>query len=60
LTFTEETQKRIQALACENPSKYNLPFTHWTHKELAKQAVLQKIVPTISSSQTGRILKKTA
>lgn len=59
LTFLEETQKKIQALACEKPSKYDLPFTHWTHKELARMVVLQKIVPTISSSQIGRILKKT-
>jgi len=59
LTFTEEIQKKIQALACENPSKYNLPFTHWTHEGLAKQVISLKFVNTISDSQIGRILKKT-
>jgi len=59
LTFTEEIQKKIQAVACEHPSKYDLPFTHWTHEELARQVILQKFVDTISDTQIGRILKKT-
>jgi len=60
LTFIEEIQKKIQAIACESPSKYGLPFTHWTHEELAKRVILEKIVETISDTQIGRILKKTA
>jgi len=47
---------RIQALACESPSDYGLPFTVWTHVELSKQA--GKMGVKISSSHLGRVLKK--
>jgi transposase len=47
---------RLVALACEQPEKYGLPFTHWTHEELAKQAAKMGIL--LSSVHLGRILKK--
>ncbi len=47
---------RLQALACQSPEDYDLPFTVWTHKELSKQAKSMGIV--ISSSWYGIILKK--
>ncbi len=59
VTFTDEIQKKIQAIACEKPDKYGLPITHWTHKELARQVISQEIVDKISSRHIGRILKKT-
>jgi len=54
LTVSEIT--RLQALACESPEKYELPFSVWTHKELSKQAKEKGII--ISSSHYGKILKK--
>lgn len=47
---------RLVALACESPEKYGLPFTHWTHQELSKQAHKMKI--EISPAHVGRLLKK--
>lgn len=57
-TITLSQRQQIQALACESPESLGLPFTHWTHKELAKAIVDKKIVESISASHTGRILKK--
>ena len=31
--ITEEELVRLQALACERPADYNLPFTVWTHQQ---------------------------
>ncbi|NOY96712.1 MAG: hypothetical protein GXO81_10150 [Chlorobi bacterium] len=44
------------ALACEPPQDHGLPFTVWTHKELAAQA--KKMGIDISSSYYGILLKK--
>lgn len=56
ITDNEKTQ--IQALACSNPLETGFPITHWTHVELSKAIVEQKIISSISPSQVGRILKK--
>lgn len=48
----------IQALACSDPIEKGYPITHWTHVELAKAAVEQKILDRISPTHIGRILKK--
>jgi len=48
----------LVALACETPYAHGRPTTHWTHRELADEAISQGIVETISASQVGRILKK--
>ncbi|MCI5147659.1 MAG: helix-turn-helix domain-containing protein, partial [Candidatus Electrothrix sp. AR3] len=56
--ITAEQWCNIMALACEAPESYGLPFTHWTHKELAKEAVRQEIVETVSPSHLGSVLKK--
>ena len=55
--FTAAQENQIIALACEKPGKHGIPITDWTHEMLAKVAIAQNIVPTISSSQIGRILK---
>lgn len=57
--FTDEIQKKIMAVACESPQQYELPFSHWTHKELAKQVIKLGIVNSISGGHLGRLLKKT-
>lgn len=48
----------LVALACETPQAHSRPTTHWTHRELAEEAISQGIVESISASQVGRILKK--
>ena len=54
--ITDAEKVRLQALACQEPQEFNLPFTNWTHVELSKQAGLLGI--TISSSYYGKLLKK--
>ena len=54
--ISQAERDRIVALACEPPESMGLPFSNWTHEELAKQA--QKKGIKISTSQTWRILKK--
>ena len=56
ITLSQEQQ--IIALACKKPSDYKVEMTDWTHKMLARVAISQGIVSTISSRQVGRILKK--
>lgn len=57
-TFSPEQWCRLIALSCESPSEYGLPITDWTHRELAREAMKQGIVESISSSHLGRMLKK--
>jgi transposase len=57
-TFTPEQLCQIFALACENPENYGRPITHWTHRELADEAIKQGIVESISPSHLGHILRR--
>jgi len=57
-TFTPSQTCELIALACETPQAHGRPITHWTHRELAEEAISQGIVESISASQVGRILKK--
>ena len=52
--FTAEQVAQIIGLACEEPSKAGLPFTHWTAEELAREAQRRKIVPQISRRHVAR------
>jgi len=54
--ITGSEKIRLQALACEPPEDYGLPFTNWAHIELSKQA--GKMGIKISSSYYGKLLKK--
>ena len=54
--LTDANKDRLVALACEPPEKYGLPFTNWTHEELAEQA--GKMGIGISPAHAGRVLKK--
>ena len=54
--FTPEQLARVFATACEDPEKAGLPFTHWTHAELAKEVVKRGIVESISVRHLGRLL----
>lgn len=57
-TFTPAQLCQIIALACESPSDYGRPITHWTHRELTEEVIKQGIVESISSTYLGRLLKK--
>jgi transposase len=54
--FTAEQLAQIFAAACEDPQKSALPFTHWTHAELAKEVIKRGIVESISVRHLGRLL----
>ena len=57
-TFTAEQICAIVAMACEPPADSERPMTHWTHQELADEAVKRGIVASISPDSVGRFLKK--
>jgi putative transposase len=54
--FTPEQFAQLVALACELPSKFGLPVTHWTPGDLAREANKQGIA-SISPRHLGRFLK---
>ena len=56
--FTDEQVAQILALACQSPEELGLPFSHWTPGALARVAVSRGIVPSISTRQVGRFLKR--
>ncbi|MEN0051363.1 MAG: helix-turn-helix domain-containing protein [Bacteroidota bacterium] len=59
-TFSLAQRQQIVALCCESPKDYGLEMTDWTHEMLAKTAISKGIVPSISASHLGKILKKSA
>lgn len=50
-------KQQIVAIACEKPESYGVMMTDWTHEMLAKVAMAQGIVDTISRRYVGEILK---
>ncbi|MBL4748044.1 MAG: helix-turn-helix domain-containing protein [Magnetovibrio sp.] len=48
----------IIALACESPSNLDLPLSHWSASDLAREAVKRGLVDRISPRQAGRFLKR--
>jgi homeodomain-containing protein len=56
-TFTAEVICKIVALSCENPETLDVPISHWSQSELARQAVRRGIVESISHGSVGRFLK---
>jgi putative transposase len=57
-TFTPEVICRIVAMSCENPETLDVPTSHWSQSELARQAVRRGIVERISHGSVGRFLKR--
>ena len=55
--FTAEQLTDIVALACELPKDSGLPISHWTPKELAREAVKRELVESISPRHLDRFLK---
>ena len=56
--FTPEVICEIVALSCENPETLDVPLSHWSQSELARQAVQRGIVESISHGSVGRFLKR--
>ncbi len=56
-TFTAEQIVQIINLACTPPPDSDRPVDAWSHRELAEEAVTQRIVSAISPSSIGRFLK---
>ena len=56
-TFTPEQICQIVALSCEDPEALDVPISHWSQSELARQAVRRGIVGSISHGSVGRFLK---
>lgn len=56
--FTPEQVTTMIALACHQPSELNLPISHWTGDELARQSVAMGIVEGISGRHLSRFLKR--
>jgi putative transposase len=56
--FTPEQVTSIIALACHEPSELDLPLSHWTPDELARQAIKLGIVASISGRHLDRFLKR--
>jgi putative transposase len=57
-TFQDSQVAAILALACEDPSKRGLPFSHWTPGLLQREVIKLGIVASISVRQIGRFLKR--
>jgi hypothetical protein len=57
-TFTPEAICQIMALACKDPGTLEVPVSHWSQSELARQSVALGIVGSISHASVGRFLKK--
>ena len=57
-TFTPEQLCQIIALACESPTVYSRPISHWTPRELRDEVLQQGIVATISVRHIARLLKQ--
>src|SRR5271167_2886957 len=53
-TFTPEVICQIMALACEDPETLDVPISHWSQSELARQSVARGIVKSISHGSVGR------
>ena len=56
--FKDEQVAAIIALACEDPMKMGLPFSHWSPGLLRLEAIKLGIVEEISPRQVGRFLKR--
>jgi hypothetical protein len=58
--FPPEIIVAVKALACQLPKQFGLPFSRFTHDEIARQAEKQGIVASISGKTVWRWLSKDA
>jgi len=54
--FSQGQFVKIIAVACEDPALSKRPISHWTARELADEAILRNIVPSISVRTVKRLL----
>src|SRR5947208_13739343 len=55
-TFTPEQVCAIMALACEPPQQSDLPLSHWSQSERARQAIRSGTVDRIAHDSVGRFV----
>ncbi len=55
--FTPEQIMLINELACKNPKEFGYELSHWNITSIAKEAVNQEIVESISACSVQRFLK---
>ena len=58
--FPPEIVMEVKALACQLPKDLGLPFSRFTHGEIARQAVCRGIVASISGATVWRWLSEDA
>jgi len=58
--FPPDVVMEVKALACELPSERNLPFSRFSHAEIAREAVRGGIVASISGTTVWRWLSSDA
>ena len=56
--ITPEQICAIVALACERPDDVDVPLSHWSASDLAREVVRRGIIDTISPRSVGRFLKR--
>ena len=56
--FTAEQITQIVVISCKPPEQSGRAITHWTHRELADEAIKRGIVAQISPRSAGRFLKR--
>jgi hypothetical protein len=58
--FTPEVICQIMALACKDPETLDVPISHWSQSELARQSVARGIVESISHCSGRALFRKDA
>lgn len=56
--ITAQEVCRLVALACERPEDSDVPLSHWSASDLAREAMRRGLVDRISPRSVGRILKR--
>ena len=59
-TFTAEEIAHLISLACKKPEEVGVPVSHWSAADLARTAVEQGVVSSISVRHVARILETAA
>ncbi len=57
-TFSPDEVASFISIACEDPEDSDRPVTSWTAKEISDEAVLRKVVGSISVSTVQRFLRR--
>ena len=57
-SFSAEQFAAIIAISCQPPIECGREVSHWTGREIADEAIKQKIVESISTSTVGRLLRE--